>query len=243
MASNEALLDASAFLELEKGLPDQHVDGVEAAIAAANQAPTVGQQPVMRINKASLDRIAAAAKKGDLNVFNTIREETTNSMEAIRGAQVSIFHEHMRLDVYDTQEDLDFTSKDFLTNFQKAHLAKEKNMAEITKALEDLSKQLGELNNRTAIAAAIPGDPLGRDTKQVVAPKMSLKSAANRVIENNRALGARVLEAIDDAKLMQRFRSGPSGLDHSGSGSGLAGMTSPRSPSGNVDSSPKFPDI
>jgi hypothetical protein len=253
MASNEALLDASAFLELEKGLPDQNLDGVEAAILAAQASintttPTSASsvaassvQPVMRINKNALDRIAAAAKGGGMTTFGSIREDTIMSMEAVRAAQVSIFHEHMRFDVCDMQEDLDFRSKDFLTNFQTAHLAKEKHMSAITKELETLSVQLGELNARTGMSS-IPGDPLGVE-KPIVAPKMSLKSAVNKVMDSNKIKGSRLNYAVADAITMAHLTQHvgsvlpQSSFGPSTSGSVLSSSSSTATPAGATSAS------
>jgi len=213
MTTNETLLDASAFLELERGLPDRNtstLDGVEAAVQAAN-APVNnnGAEPAMRINKASLDRIAVAARLGAMTTFEINRDDIISSMEAIRVEQVNIFHEHMRFDVFDAKENVDFSDKEFLSKFQKAHLRKETNMSAITSSLEKLSGQLSSLNERIVVSS-IPSDPLANE--KPVVPKMGFKNAAQRIIEQKKLekekKAATFTDMVNDAMVLQNIQHG-----------------------------------
>ena len=210
MSSNEALLDASAFLELEKALPSKDIDGIEAAIAASEVPPSQTLSQVnMRINKASLDKIAAAAKTGSLKAFGDNRDQLILAMDELRKHQEHIFDIHMRFDVFDSEEENpDFSSKEFLSTFQATHESKEKSMEAITQALGTLAQKISEVNT-SLDSNSIPGDPL---EKPVTPPKMTLKSVATRVVETKRIgrekMQATLKYAVEDAVLLDKLTHG-----------------------------------
>ena len=208
MASNEALVDASAFLELEKGLPEQQLDGVEAACQAVSAKPFTNSHVELRIKPESLDRIALAAKSGGMATFGADRESIQKTMEEIQRKQSEIFREHIKIDVISSQDkdDFSFNDPDFLKKFQDGHLKKETAMNEITKKLEVLSGQLAELNVKLGKESAIPSDPDPRPAPQTKKPpRMTLKTVANRIMQEKLKASEKIRATFQDATLMEQL--------------------------------------
>lgn len=226
-------LDASAFLELERGLSDKNkkeLDGIEAAIAKSSSAPappaSSTSPPPMRISKASLDKISAAAKAGSLATFGSFREETVHSMDSIRALQERIFEDHMRFDVFENNE-IDLGAKDFLPRYTKEHAEKEGKMNEITSSLVELANQISHagaqlvgvidplhptaasFSSSSAAAAAESGT--GGGGGGAGGPHITLRSVANRLIDHKRLERAKrqtvMKDLVKDIKLLDQINA------------------------------------
>jgi hypothetical protein len=159
----------------------------------------------------ALDRIAAAARSlapparmrhlelaavlttpvrvcrlGDLDAFGRGgADKVHGELDRIRDLQVQIFQDHMRFDVFheSLEQELDFSSKEFLADFQKKHVAKEKDLVTITGALEQLGAKVREFNAESS-SERMPVDPAGLRT--LPSHRLTMKDAIGRVVQTKR---------------------------------------------------------
>lgn len=225
-----SFLDASAFLELERGLSDRDkkdLDGVEAAILAAQQQQPQGtllgrsssKAAQLRVSKASLDKISAAAKAGSLSTFGSFREGTVASMDSIRELQERIFEEHMRFDVFENQHEIDLAAKDFLPRYTAAHELKESTMQGITVSLGQLATQITEVGAQLVGVIDPLSATLAADTQGSTPPKITLKSVATKMVNNKRVERTKrdtmLRDLVKDAKTLEQVnRNVPSSDAH-----------------------------
>jgi hypothetical protein len=214
--SLEHLNDALSFLAMEKAFGQQEdeasktpniMKGIDAATIAASARDNQGMW--RGIGKEALDKVANASRAGTLTSLTNSKEDF-DSMEAIRKRQIQISHRHMAFDVahdaLDTQT-MDFSSKDFLSKFQEAHVTKEKDLQGITTELEALAKDIGNLHESKANFKT-PTDPVTSSPGASSRSRLTMKDVAMRIVEENRHNNAskirtKFTDLAHDAALMR----------------------------------------
>jgi len=180
-----------------RGLSDAAaLRGVDTAFLSKHALPLDARAFTSEEERDALERIAAAAKLGDLDAFGRNGAERVNAdMSAIRDLQVSIFHDHMRFDVFheSLESELDFNSKEFLADFQKKHASKEKDLVAITSALESLGSKLQGFTAANP-SERMPADPTA--AKHMPTHRLTMKDAIGKVVQAKR---------LDHEKLRQKI--------------------------------------